>query len=169
MSVDDYGPVDGDHREQARRAGVAGLRARNRELNREVADLRARLDAYETPGGSAAADPAADPSFAEAEEPSADPAEPVTAELVGAEREARQAAEAALAAARAEPVGVSAETRRAMELDQAASAGAISPPVGLDGLLARARDRSVPYEQLQQEWKAHGFTDQGGSWDDFTR
>ena len=57
------------------------------------------------------------------------------------------------------PVGVSPEAQRAAELTAAAQAGSSPPTEGLEGMLARLRDPSVDWPQLQKEMAAMGFKD----------
>jgi hypothetical protein len=57
------------------------------------------------------------------------------------------------------PVGVTPEAQAAAALVQTAEAGAQPPTEGLEGMLARLRDPSVSWPQLQQEMAAMGFKD----------
>jgi hypothetical protein len=57
----------------------------------------------------------------------------------------------------APPVGVTPQAVTAQQLADQAQAGAQAPAQGLDGMLARLRDPSVSWPQLQQEMRSMGW------------
>jgi hypothetical protein len=153
--------------EQAERAGRVGetwgLRAKLRDAGREKraleaenAELRRRVERLEPVDYGRRSEPetpAADPGGAE----QPDQADP-RAELEQLQQ-ARAAAEAAAAELSRQPVGIPPEAQRAMQLDRQAEAGATPPTQGLEGILSRLQDRSVPYPQLLEEMRSMGFRD----------
>jgi hypothetical protein len=57
----------------------------------------------------------------------------------------------------AAPPAVSPAAQQAMQQAQQAQAGAVPTAQGLEGLLARMRDKSVAWPELKQELTAYGF------------
>jgi hypothetical protein len=154
--VDDYG-------DESPRSMRAQLRAQARENGR----LRQQL------AGRGNAEPAAPEA---ADSPADDQPDPA-ARLAEA-RAAEAAAEAELAAEHAAywtaaglphmtgpPPAIPPETVRAAALVRAAQEGAIAPSTGLDGILTRLQDRTVPYPALLEEMKSMGFRDAPGGWE----
>jgi hypothetical protein len=148
-------PPAGQHRGSGR-AGVRQMKDRLREQGRELADLRRELDRYRA--GAAEPEPAPVPDGADSAP--ADGVEPVTAEQVAV-------LEAEVAELRRLPVGVAPEHIAAHKLSEQAAAQALPHTDGLEGQLARLRDRSVSWPQLQEEMRAMGWRDpaEATSWD----
>jgi hypothetical protein len=150
----DYGwptdPSDDAHRQQQ---DTSTWRRRLREQGRELRELRKALAAAEAAAESS-------PPTPEHPEP-AEPAEQATTlaeQLVEAQQAAVEAQEAYEVETR-KPAGVTPEQIRAAQLVEAQADSALSPPAGLEGLLSRMQDRSVPYPQLLAEMKMWGFKD----------
>ena len=121
----------------------------NRRLAAENAELRRRVDRLDAVDYGGVPEPPADPTAAT--EPAPDAAD--TADLRAQVAEAQ----AQVAELERQPVGIPPEVQRSMELVSQAQASASAPADGVEGLLARMKDRSVPYPQLVQEMRAYGF------------
>jgi hypothetical protein len=148
-TVDDYGyDLPPDPPEESAGRSARAWRRRLREQARENADLRRQLRAYE----EAAQRPPETPG-------PADDQPPDLAASLAAERRAAAEVEAQHAVLARQPIGVSPADQQAAARIQAATDGAAAPVDGLAALMARLKDRGVPYPQLLQEMRVLGFRD----------
>jgi hypothetical protein len=130
------------------------MRAQLRQQARENGRLRAALAAR------GAADPPPEPGDGQSDDDRSE-----VAERIAAAQAAAAKAEAAAEALSRQPVGIPPEVIRAAQLTDIAQSGAIAPSSGLDGMLTRLQDRSVPFPQLLEEMRAMGFRDAPGGWE----